>query len=68
MEKRLSAHSELPLILGVEEIKQILGIGQRRAYEIMEQQGFPLVRIGRLKRVQREDFFNWLDQQKEVSN
>jgi hypothetical protein len=29
----------------------------------MEQKGFPLIRIGRLKRVNRDAFFKWLEQQ-----
>jgi hypothetical protein len=46
---------------------EILGIGKRIAYELMDQQGFPVVRIGRLKKVNRDAFFNWIDQQGKVS-
>ena len=54
---------DYPIILKVEHVAEILGITQRHAYEVMEQKGFPLIRIGRLKRVNRDAFFKWLEQQ-----
>lgn len=53
-----------PEILRVNHISAILGVSKRVAYEIMEYKGFPLIRVGRLKRVNRELFFQWLDKQK----
>lgn len=53
---------DYPLVLTVKEIMEILGIGQRVAYELMDQTGFPVVRIGKLKRVNKDQFFDWLDQ------
>ncbi|MDF2854247.1 MAG: Prophage LambdaBa04, binding protein [Neobacillus sp.] len=58
---------DYPLVLNVKDIMEILGIGKRIAYELMDQQGFPVVRIGRLKKVNRDAFFNWIDQQGKVS-
>jgi excisionase family DNA binding protein len=51
-------------MLTVVEVMQILGVSKRVAYEIMEAKDFPLIRIRRSKRVNREDFFNWLEQKK----
>jgi excisionase family DNA binding protein len=58
---------DYPLILTVKDIQEILGIGKRVAYELMERKDFPMVRIGRLKRVNRDSFFNWIEQQGKVS-
>jgi excisionase family DNA binding protein len=55
---------DLPLILKVEQIAEIMGVSKRRAYEIMDLKSFPLMRIGRSKRVSREAFFQWLEEQK----
>jgi len=55
---------DLPLVLKADHVAQILGISKRKAYEVMEERGFPLVRIGRAKRVGREAFFEWLDRRK----
>jgi excisionase family DNA binding protein len=58
---------DYPLILTVKDIQEILGIGKRVAYELMERKDFPMVRIGRLKRVNRDSFFEWIEQQGKVS-
>jgi excisionase family DNA binding protein len=55
---------DYPLILTAEHIAEIMGISKRVAYELMEYKGFPLIRVGRLKRVNREAFFKWLEEQK----
>ncbi|EKE31315.1 Prophage LambdaBa04, DNA binding protein [Salimicrobium jeotgali] len=52
-----------PLMLKVEHVSEIVGCSKRVAYELMEHPNFPLVRMGRLKRVQREAFFQWLSSQ-----
>jgi excisionase family DNA binding protein len=53
---------DYPLVMTAEDIREILGVGRRKAYEIMEENEFPLVRLGgKLKRVNRDDFFRWLD-------
>lgn len=56
---------DYPMVLTAENLSQILGISKRVAYEIMDETGFPLIRIRRSKYVNREDFFNWLERKKE---
>jgi excisionase family DNA binding protein len=53
--------TDYPLILTADHIAEIMGVSRRIAYEMMEYKGFPLVRIGRLKRVNRDSFFYWLE-------
>jgi excisionase family DNA binding protein len=55
--------NEYPLILNADHVAEIMGVSKRIAYELMEYKGFPLIRVGRLKRVNREAFFGWLEQQ-----
>lgn len=60
----MKKREDYPIVLTVTEIMEILGIGRRVAYELMDQKGFPTVRIGgKLKRVNRDQFFTWLDKQ-----
>ncbi|PZX07414.1 excisionase family DNA binding protein [Psychrobacillus insolitus] len=54
---------DYPMILTAEHIAEILMISKPTAYELMEQTSFPLIRIGRSKRVLKDKFFNWLSQQ-----
>jgi excisionase family DNA binding protein len=64
---RVKRKEDYPLVLTVTEIMEILGIGKRVAYELMDRPDFPTVYIGRLKRVNRDAFFDWIDQQGKVS-
>lgn len=55
--------ADYPIILNVEDIASILDISRQGAYELMKQKGFPCIKIGRLKRVNRDAFFHWLENQ-----
>lgn len=63
----MKRREDYPLILTVKDVMEILGIGKRVAYELMDRKDFPTVRIGKLKRVNRDLFFSWIDQQSKVS-
>lgn len=54
---------DIPLILDAKNISEIIGISKRTAYEVMDYPDFPLIRLGRCKRVSRDRFFSWLEQQ-----
>ncbi len=54
-----------PLVLTAKEISLILKISKPSAYEVMKRSDFPLIKIGRCKRVLREEFFVWLITQQE---
>ena len=56
--------SSLPEVLKAENIAQFLNISKRYAYEIMQRNDFPTIKLGRVKRVYREDFLKWVDKQK----
>ncbi|HBZ80946.1 MAG TPA: DNA-binding protein [Brevibacillus sp.] len=53
-------NTELPIILTAKHIANYLHISERRAYELMDLKSFPLIRLGRSKRVNRESFMRWL--------
>ncbi|GIO10082.1 hypothetical protein J31TS6_61100 [Brevibacillus reuszeri] len=54
---------DYPLVLTATHIAEIIGVSKRICYEIMDKPGFPLIRIGRCKRVTREALFKWLNEQ-----
>ena len=53
-----------PVILTAIEISQILKISKPTAYGLMDRSDFPLIKIGRCKRVLRDEFFLWLSNRK----
>ncbi|MGG3803464.1 helix-turn-helix domain-containing protein [Metabacillus fastidiosus] len=54
----------LETLLKAQDVADILSVSERVAYEIMEEKGFPLIRIRRSKRVDKTDFYEWLQQRK----
>lgn len=58
---------DYPILLTVSEVSKILGVSRRVAYEIMDAPKFPLIKIRRSKRVNRDDFFAWLEENKKIS-
>lgn len=52
---------DLPEVLGVNDIKNFLGIGINQAYELVNSGQFHVVRIGRVIRVSKKVFISWLE-------
>jgi hypothetical protein len=50
-----------PVVLKASHIAEIVGISKRLAYELMERKDFPLIRLGRMKRANRDEFFKWFE-------
>lgn len=48
------------VMIGVNEIMQMMGIGRNRAYEIIKQKEFPSIKVGRRYLVHKEVFEKWL--------
>jgi excisionase family DNA binding protein len=53
---------DLPIFLTAGDIAELLKISKPTAYELMKQDGFPLIQFGRSMRVNRDEFFQWLSQ------
>ena len=49
-----------PIILTAVDISEILRISKPSAYALMDRTDFPLIKIGRSKRVRRDHFILWL--------
>jgi predicted DNA-binding transcriptional regulator AlpA/DNA-directed RNA polymerase subunit RPC12/RpoP len=54
---------DYPDVLSAKDIAEFLGVSLRTAYGIMEQKGFPLIRIGRSKKATKVAFIEWLANQ-----
>lgn len=58
--KRLNSYEDLPLVLDVADIQRIMGISRASAYELVHTPGFPAFRSGRLIKVSKKAFFDWM--------
>ncbi|MEH7345553.1 helix-turn-helix domain-containing protein [Bacillus sp. JJ1532] len=52
---------ELPEVLTPKHIQEILGIGRRTTYEMIENPPFHVAKVGKLYKVSKKIFFEWLD-------
>ncbi|ONG91861.1 DNA-binding protein [Bacillus cereus] len=55
---------QLPFALKVEDIQEFLNISRSAAYALMKREDFPVIVIGKSKRVKAEDFLKWVEAQK----
>ena len=53
--------SQLPLILSIPEVAKILGVGSYTAYALVNQKGFPVIRLGRKLKVPRDKLRAWIE-------
>ena len=51
------------LTLTVADLQQVLGIGRRHAYELVNRSDFPTIRLGRKILIPRAAFMRWLEAQ-----
>ncbi len=54
---------DLPLMLSVPEVGEVLGISRAGAYELVRSKGFPHMKIGTRILVPRDKFLAWIDVQ-----
>jgi excisionase family DNA binding protein len=58
---RIMSEKDLPLIMGVKEVGEVLGVSKNKVYQVFHSKGFPGFKVGSQHRVSREKFFKWLD-------
>ena len=65
-ESKFKNYMDLPLMLSVPEVGEVLGISRAGAYELVRSKGFPKVKIGNRIVVPKEKFIRWIEDQTEV--
>ena len=61
-ESKYKSYDELPLFLNAEQVAQVLGIAPSSAYELMHEDGFPVLKIGNRMVVPKEKFVAWVEE------
>lgn len=54
-----------PLLLNIEQAEQMLGLGRSKIYELIANEGLPVVRFGRAIRVPYASLQDWIKQREE---
>lgn len=59
----IRSYSDLPLFLNVHLVAQVLGVSISTAYELLNDPGFPTLRVGSRMVVPKEKFIQWAEGQ-----
>lgn len=60
--KKETNRTEIPMLMSAKDIQE-LGVSRAMAYQILNRNDIPVLKIGDRKMVKREDFMAWLDRQ-----
>ena len=55
------SYDDLPLMLSVHDVAEVLGISKSSAYVLTKEKGFPILKIGARVVVPREKFIEWIN-------
>ena len=56
------SYDDLPLFLNAELVAQVLGIAPSSSYELMYEDGFPVLKIGNRMVAPREKVIRWVEE------
>lgn len=59
---KFHSYDELPLMLTVADVADVLSIGLAHAYEVVRRQDFPTVTLGSRIIVPRDKFIQWIEE------
>ena len=59
---KATSRAELPILLSAKDIQSI-GLSRSMAYQLMNRSDVPVVTIGGRKFINRDRFFEWIDNQ-----
>ena len=64
MEKEFfKSFDELPIMLSVNQLANVLGISRTRSYELVNEKGFPKIKISTRIVVPKDEFKLWIQKQ-----
>lgn len=59
---------ELPVMLRVEDVQNVLGVSRATAFNLVKTRGFPSIRCGRRIIIPRDKFLAWIDNQTKTTS
>ena len=55
-----TSYDELPLLLNVKQLADLLGVSDSSVYELIQEDGFPSLRIGKRIVIPKEKLREWI--------
>ena len=60
---KYNSFNELPLMLTIQDVAGVLGIGLAHAYEVVHRKDFPTITLGSRIILHRDKLMAWIDEQ-----
>ena len=60
-ESSYKSYDDLPLFLNAETVAKVLGVSPSSGYELMHEDGFPVLRVGSRMVVPKDAFIRWVE-------
>ena len=57
---KFKSYDDLPLMLSVPDLTEVLGISRASAYELVKSKGFPALHIGNRIVIPKEELIAWI--------
>ena len=54
------SYDELPLLLNVKQLADLLGVSDSSVYELIQEDGFPSLRVGKRIVIPKEELREWI--------
>ena len=61
-ESTFTNYDQLPLFLNAEMVAKVLGVSPSSGYELLHEDGFPVLRVGNRMVVPKDAFIRWVEQ------
>ena len=60
-ESTFTNYDQLPLFLNAEMVAKVLGVSPSSGYELLHEDGFPVLRVGNRMVVPKDAFIRWVE-------
>lgn len=67
-QSKYKSFDELPVILNVQDVADVLGIGRAHAYEVVRMKDFPSIMLGSRIIVHRDKLIEWIEKKADEPN
>lgn len=63
LKSKYNSFDNLPVVLNMREVANVLGISENSSYELCKKEDFPAFRIGNRILIKRDALVEWIDNQ-----
>ena len=63
--KVFKSYEDLPLVMNVDDVQNVMGLSKTIVYELVNRESFPKIKVGKRILIPKDGFIRWLKSQSE---